>query len=124
MNTTTTPRSTSKIVRDKIHAHILAAVYDYEENQFPTIRDACAHLAAEFDRVANYPANVQRYPNPADRFHDYLMGLPFRFEFTHAGIDDTLNAWGLNPEGKTYPPEKAARTYTALIFREMNACKG
>jgi len=117
-------KSTHTTAKNAIRAHILAAVYDYEENQFPTIHDACAHLAAEFERVANYPANVQRYPNPADRFHDYLMGLPFRFEYTHAGIDDTLNAWGLNPEGKTYPPEKAARTYTALIFREMNACKG
>jgi hypothetical protein len=116
-------RSTSKEAKKAIHSHILAAVYDYEENQFPTIRDACAHLAAEFERVANYPTNSSRFPNHADRFHDYLMGLPFRFEYTHAGIDDTLNAWGLNPEGKTYPPEKAARTYTALIFREMNACK-
>jgi hypothetical protein len=117
-------RSTNTTVKNAIRAHILAAVYDVAGNPFETVRDAATWLAVEFDRVADHPHNVRRFPNHADRFHDYLMGLPFDFEYTHAGIDDTLTAWGLNPEGKTYPPEKAARTYTALIFREMNACKG
>lgn len=117
-------KSNSKAVKEKIRAHILACVYDVAGNPFQTVRDAATWLAVEFDRVANHPHNVKRFPNEQDRFQDYLMGLPFNFEYTHAGIADTLNGWGINPTGKEYAPDKSARLYAALIFREMNACKG
>lgn len=117
-------RSTNTTVKNAIRAHILEAVYNIDGNPFDNIRDAATWLAVEFDRVANHPHNMHRFPNVVDRFHDYLMGLPFHFEYANHAIAETLNAWGINPEGKTYPPEKSAKTYTALIFREMNACKG
>jgi hypothetical protein len=44
-------RTNSKVVRDLIKKHILECVYDYEENEFSTLKDACNHLYSEFKRV-------------------------------------------------------------------------
>jgi hypothetical protein len=38
---------------------------------------------SEFVRVANYPNNIQRYPNILDRIDNYMMGLPFNFDFSN-----------------------------------------
>jgi hypothetical protein len=118
--TTIDPMKTnSKAVREAIRAHILENVTDGNGDTFPTLPEALAHLKSEFERVANYPANLRRIPNHQDRFHDYLMGIPFGFEFTHSGIAGFLNGLGINPTGKEYPPEKSARMYAALIYREI-----
>lgn len=34
------------------------------------------HLLSDFDRVANYPYNLRKFPNVQDRLGDYLQGLP------------------------------------------------
>ena len=112
-------RTNSKAVRALIQAHILENVTDGNGDTFPTLPEAIAHLRAEFDRVANYPANLRRFPNNQDRFHDYLMGIPFGFEFTHHGIAEFLNGLGINPTGKELNSEKSARLYSYLIFKEI-----
>ena len=50
----------SKEVRNEIKKHILECVYDYSENNFATLKEACNHLYSEFDRVANHENNKKR----------------------------------------------------------------
>ena len=44
------------------------------------------YLFEEFERVANHPYNLKKFPNEQDRMADYLMGLPFCFEFENYKI--------------------------------------
>ena len=112
-------KTNSAPVRAAIRQHITNAVTDNNGDSYATFQDAAARLASEFDRVANYPHNLKRFPNAADRFHDYLMGIPFGFEFTTDGIELFLNSLGINPTGRTFDADKSARLYTYLIHSEM-----
>lgn len=114
-------RTNSKQVREAIRQHILECVTDDNGDTYDAFKDARQRLADEFDRVANYPHNLRRFPNVQDRFQDYLMGLSFGFEYTHCGIADFLNSLGINPEGKDIDPDKSARLYACLIHREVTS---
>lgn len=122
MSTTTRRiRTNSKQFREAIRQHILECVTDDNGDTYATFKEARQRLADEFDRVANYPHNLRRFPNVQDRFQDYLMGLPFRFEYTNCGIADFLNSLGINPENKEIDPYKSVKLYAYLIFREMTS---
>ena len=108
----------SKQVRDAMRKHILDAVTDENGDTLSTFEQAKERLAADFDRVANYPNNIHRFPNEEGRFHDYLMGVPYSFEFANHEITNFLNNLGINPCGKEYDTDKSARLYTYLIFKE------
>jgi hypothetical protein len=110
---------TMKPVKLAVQKHILECVYDYEENVFSTLKDACNHLNNEFIRVAGHEYNLKRYPNNVERFIDYLQGIPFHFEFTNSGIEDFLNSLGINEEKKEYTAERMWNLYGLLIYREM-----
>lgn len=112
-------KTNSKAVREMIRAHILENVTDNNGDTFPTFEQARARLREEFARVADYPANVRRFPSGQDRFHDYLMGIPFGFEFENHAIADFLASLDINPAGKEYDDEKSARLYTYLIYKEI-----
>ena len=112
-------RTTSKSVRLAMQAHILSNVTNGNGDPFPTFDAARAHLKAEFARVADHPNNLKRFPNNQDRFHDYLMGIPFGFEFETHKIVEFLNGLGINPDGKEYDADKSARLYTYLIYKEI-----
>lgn len=43
-------------------------------------------LKSEFERVANYPYNIQRLPNTQERLADYLQGLPIDLDFYNTDI--------------------------------------
>lgn len=112
-------KTNCKAVREAIRAHILDSVTDRNGDTFPDFPAARAHLRAEFDRVAGYPDNLRRIPNHQDRFEDYLMGVPFGFEYADHAISQFLNSLGINPEGKEFPPMKSRRLYAYLIYREI-----
>lgn len=111
-------KTNSKIVRLAIRQHIHETVTDSNGDTLPTYQEAARVMWEEFERVANHPYNLRRLPNTQERFSDYLMGLPFHFEYTHTGIADFLNGLGINPTGKSYDGEKSARLYHYLIFSE------
>lgn len=113
-------KTNSKQVREQIRQHILDCVYDYMEQEFPTFEQALDHLVNEFKRVANYPNNLKLIPNDQERFSNYLCGLPFHFEYSHAGIVEYLNSLGINPEGKEFSNDKSMHLYHYLIFKELN----
>jgi hypothetical protein len=111
-------RSNSKSVLEAINSHILENVTDYNGNTFATIKEAANHLNSEFNRVANYPYNLAKFPNKQDRFSDYLFGLPFSFHFSNYDIQNYINSLGLNSNGKSYPIEMTIRLYHYLIFSQ------
>lgn len=122
MKTTIAPkkvRTNSNSVRAAVRAHILENVTDHEGEVFASFESSRDHLKAEFERVADYPNNLRKFPNNQDRFHDYLMGIPFGFEYTNDGISEFLNGLGINPEGKEYDSTKSAQLYSSLIYREI-----
>ena len=104
-------KTNSKEVRNAIKNHILECVYDYSENNFATLKEACNHLYNEFDRVANHVNNKKR-------FEDYLQGIPFHFYYTNEDIETFLNSLGINKEGKKYEPSKMWNLYAYLIYSE------
>ena len=111
-------RTNSKEVRNAIRNHILECVYDYSENTFPTLEDACKHLYNEFDRVANHANNKKRIPSEQKRFEDYLQGIPFHFHYTNEDIETFLNSLGINKDGKNYEPSQMWNLYAYLIYSE------
>jgi 5-formaminoimidazole-4-carboxamide-1-beta-D-ribofuranosyl 5'-monophosphate synthetase len=112
-------KTNSKEVKQAIIAHILDCVMDYEGNNFESIEQAKNHVKKEFERVTNYPYNLQRLPNNQDRFSDYLCGVPFNFLYYNSEISDYLNSLGINETGKEYSSEKSIKLYHYLIFREV-----
>lgn len=107
------------VVKKQIEQHILDCVYDYSENQFNTLQDACKHLYSEFERVANHEYNLRRIPNNQLRFQDYLQGIPFNFHFSNYDIETYLNSLGINPNNKTYDTDKMWHTYSYFIYSVM-----
>lgn len=113
-------KTNSKQVREAIKQHILDCVYSETGETYPTIQQACQRLKSEFERVTGHAHNLQKFPNNQDRFSDYLMGLPFHFEYEHSEIEMYLNGLGINPEGKQYSYDQQQKLYHYLIFNEMN----
>jgi len=111
-------RSNSKAVREQVRKHILECVHDHEDKQFDTFEDAAVHLRKEFERVANHPYNMQRIPNHQERFADYMMGVPFYFEYAYAPMKEKLVEW-LGASDKKFSDEKVAHMYYYLIFKEV-----
>ena len=80
-------------------------IYDCIENYDVELSndEKIIYFMSEFDRVANYPNNIKRYPNIVDRIDDYLMGLPFNFDFSNyykLQIVSTLHGVDKIPEDK------------------------
>ena len=111
-------KTNSKEVRNAIRNHIFECVYDYSENNFATLEEACKHLYSEFDRVANHDYNKKRIPSEQKRFEDYLQGIPFNFHYTNEDLETFLNSLGINKDGKKYEPSKMWNLYAYLIYRE------
>jgi 5-formaminoimidazole-4-carboxamide-1-beta-D-ribofuranosyl 5'-monophosphate synthetase len=113
-------KTNSKEVKELIKKHILESVSNNEGKYFTSLNELKEHVKNEFNRVANYPANLRQFPNNQDRFSDYLNGLPFNFLFYYSDINDFLNSLGINPENKEHSDEKSVKLYHYLIFREIN----
>jgi hypothetical protein len=119
-------KTNSKQVKEAIKQHILECVYDENEKTFATFDEAREHLKADFERVAGTTYYLKKFPNPQirfptaqERFNDYLMGLPFWFEFESHKIVEFLNGLGINTQGKSFNTKKSANLYTYLIFKEL-----
>jgi len=113
-------RTNSNQVRKAIQKHILESVTDGNENEFQFIKDATDYISKEFKRVADYPNNQRKIPNDQERFSDYLMGLPFAFEYYYDDMENFLNGLGINPEGKKYDSVKVQGLYHYLIWKEVS----
>ena len=112
-------RTNSKIVKEAVKQYIFETVYDDNENTFKTFEEAAKHLKNDFNRVANHPYNMKRFPNVVNRFLDYLQGLPFWFPGYNSEIEEFLNSLGINPENKEFSSDKMWNLYALLIYREI-----
>lgn len=120
MTTTTKKlRTNSKEVKERVRKYILETVHDDKEQEYKTFEEAAKKLKKEFNRVANFPNNIKRIPNNVDRFKDYLQGVPFWFPVYNSDVEDILNGFGINPEGKEYPSDKMWNLFALLIYREI-----
>jgi len=114
-------KTNSKEVKIAIRAHILESVTDENGETFLTFESAQEHLRAEFQRVALYPQVNRSYiKSNQERFHDYIMGIPFGFEYQSHAIAAFLDGLGINPDGKSYDAHKSARLYTYLIYKQIS----
>ena len=109
-------RTNSKQVRNAIKQHILDCVTDINGNNFNDLKSACNALNNEFIRVANYPYNLQKFPNNQNRFSDFLQGLPFNFLYMNFDITNYLNE--LTGNDKDFDFDKTLKLYHYLIYSE------
>ena len=114
-------KTNSKQVREQIKQHILDCVYDENENEYQTLEEAKERLLSEFERVTGHEYYLKRYPNNQERFSQYLMGIPFHFEYTNHGIAEYLNGLGINPNGREFDSAKSQHLYHYLIYRELTS---
>ena len=116
-------RSNTIEVKTKIRNHILECVTDENGDNYTDYKDACRRLQSEFNRVANYPDNIQKFSNVQLRFADYMRGIPFGFEYYYNGITEFLDTLDINPNGKVYTDEQSESLYYNLIYREVMSVK-
>ena len=109
--------TTTKENKEKIRQHILECVLNYDEEQFPTFREACEHLNSEFERVQGhlFACNKSRQ----ELFADYLCGIPFDFAVWDEDVRKLVISFG--GKDSDYDERKTWELYCYLIFREMNA---
>jgi hypothetical protein len=112
-------KSNSKAVRDQIDTHILDTVLDEYGDNYTDVISACNRVYSEFIRVANFPQNIQRYPNIQSRFSDYLCGIPWNFLIYPYEITEFLNNLGINPQNKQYTSDQSMKLYHHLILAQV-----
>ena len=78
-------RTNTKGYNARIKKYILDSI-DFDHLPTETDEEKINSLLSEFERVANYPYNLQKLPNIQDRLADYLMGLPIGLEYTNYEI--------------------------------------
>ena len=113
-------KSNNKEVTAKISEHILECTTDNEGNAYKSLKEALRRIAMEFDRVANYPHNINRIPNDQERFMDYMYGLPFGFEFADYKINEFLSTLGLNAPRREPTQEQSNKLYFYLIWKQVS----
>ena len=59
---------------------------DFEGTENNSPQQKLKELYNEFDRCANFPYNLHKFPNTQERFKDYLQGLPIAIPFVSSEI--------------------------------------
>lgn len=96
-----TGKSTRAEVVDKIQRHI----GEYYENDEDLVRDMDAAADPRYDKT------------PWQKGERLVEGGSFLI--ANADMNDTLNSWGINPQGKKFSEEKSYSTYKSLMGREL-----
>ena len=86
MTTTTEDKimmnTNTKVYKANLDKYIDSCI-EMEDNPNAALKEKVDYFMSEFNRVANYPHNINRYPNTIDRMDDYMLGLPFGFDFSN-----------------------------------------
>ena len=77
-------RTNTKIYRERIKGYIISCI-DSEDVHLSE-SDKIPYLMQRFRDEFEHPYNLKRYPNRQQRLAEYLMGLPFNFDFQHYKI--------------------------------------
>lgn len=76
-------KTNTKKYRENIKKYIIDCIPEEWGN---TEEEKLTMLKREFDRVANHPFNVLKFPNIQERLADYLSGLPINLDYTNYDI--------------------------------------
>ena len=79
-------KTNTKIYKERINAYILDCIDSEDENQVKTPEDKMAYFFNRFEREYNHDFNKRMFPNLQNRIAQWLMGLPFNFEFNPHSI--------------------------------------
>lgn len=90
----------------------------WDECDDMTAAEKIAFCKSEFERVANYPYNIKRFPNEQNRLADWLAGLPISIAYTNYDILQLAVAWGSIPADYS---EKQAEKILENYFNFMAA---
>lgn len=113
-------RTTNKQVVEKIRAYIQESIDSARSSDYPGLD--ILQVAADYKRVAHYPANFARFNhNQQAMFKDWMQGLPsiLPMDYSNYDILQVMSSWGL-----PLPPDKdetdGIELFYWLIFREFN----
>ena len=113
-------RTTNKQVIDKIRAYIQHSIDSARSADYPDLD--ILQVAADYKRVAHYPANLARFKhNQLAMFKDWMQGLPsiLPMDYTNYDILQVMTSWGL-PLPADKDESDAVELFYWLIFREFN----
>ena len=119
-----TMKSNSKQVRDAAKAYLIECIMSVDPKNWgrdtDDLKTRLEIIIDEFRSAANYPYNLQRFPNLQKRFTDWRWGLPssMPIEFYSYAIVDLLTAWGL-PNDKGYDSSQSIDIYDHIIYSEL-----
>lgn len=110
-----------------INAYILSCIPDVEtinseyDLKLANDKDRVNFVMSEFERCSNYPHNFQKFPNIADRFGDWLQGLPvFQIDYENYAILQIAKKWGSLPEYATeYQEDKILANWWNYIANKF-----
>ena len=109
-------RSTNKLVKEAIRAHIIERLNpDYEG----TLSDKLEHVVKGFKKWLG-PQGMRGYQSQYAAFKGYLQCIPETLdaEFATCYQERALNDWMGTPE-KNYREDEIEQRYYSLIFREF-----
>lgn len=112
-------KTTNKQVVDKIRAYIQESIDSARSSDYPGLD--ILQVAADFKRVAHYPANFARFQHSQQAmFRNWMQGLPsiLPMDYTYHDILQTMVAWGL-PLPANKDDSDAVELFYWLIFREF-----
>lgn len=112
-------RTNDRRVCEKIQAYIQESIESARSSDYPDLD--ILQVAADFERVAYYPANFAHFKhNRQAMFKDWMQGLPsvLPMDYTNYGILRVMESFGLPlPEGKD--EEEGIELFYKLIYREF-----
>lgn len=117
-------KSNSKQVRDKARAYLIDCIMDADPKNWgkdtDDLKTRLEIIIDEFRHAANYPHNLQRFPNDQDRFIDWQGGLPssLPIDFEDYKILECMTDWGL-PDDKGYSSGDTYRLFHCIIYSEL-----
>ena len=111
-------RTNDRRVCEKVQAYIQDSIESARSSDYPDLD--ILQVAADFKRVACYPANFARFKTMQAVFKDWMQGLPsiLPMDFTNYDILQVMESFGLPlPDGKS--DEAGVELFYYLIYREF-----
>lgn len=107
----------TRTVKDRINAHILESVTDFEGNEFEDIEQAKRFMCDRFK--SEYMHHNNRHQNRQELFKSYMQGLPFNFPYMNWEIIETVERW-TESDSEDFDTQRTIDLYYNLIYREIH----
>ena len=111
-----------KISKSELIKNYILFNLENPDNETATDDENLLWFYADFQRVANYPANLRKFPIESCRMADYLLGLPsgLSIAFTYHDIDSLGEQWGyVGPKSRQDTIENWRDRYWQVIAESL-----